>query len=654
MLTGVEPREEKKKEISIVKKHILFLWILTIALLLAACESGTTSPKETLGAEPAPGEAGTIRFTLNGLEHRIDLYEGKTSYLYLVEDSDPYNAADLQTMGVTSVDSLTIRTTSRILGKCTLEDGVYTLAAEKVQMSMDLICDNPKKAASQLLDFMKDSDARNDSDYYKTNYIPHLSHLGEFSDVEDAPDLNSMKITFTRQGDYLEHLSCTYTYTYPEWTSSTEDSYSCFGNGVVQFVKRYDDGELIRLEEYGESGAPIQSVSYDGNGQISSLTEYDTNGCWKTMDYYYFGQYSDQPLRITEYLGNSGEIGAEYRETLFNENSQPVCIQEYNRNGSAIGNVFGIKDTVKLTEYEYHDSGALSLYTESIGDEKTLEISYYESGAEQSRFEMDPSTRTERWTEYYESGAISRYFESHADGITRDETYYENGQLESVIKVETDGNGESKAKHYYYYENGQARQVSEYDANGLVLKDTFYYESGQFKDMCGYEYDANGQMLKETFYYESGQIEQVNEYDANGLISITYIYWKSGKVQQEMTYNPDGSRKQCLFYDENGNTYTIVENSVMIGDVSYHDASTLSRAAGYDNNGLIYREISYDENGDVSRYAVSEYSEDRQWVYMTAYWGNGVIKEYMECRNNIVMLQILYDENGVEIERYIG
>lgn len=78
--------------------------------------------------------------------------------------------------------------------------------------------------------------------------------------------------------------------------------------------------------------------------------------------------------------------------------------------------------------------------------------------------------------------------------------------------------------------NGGLR-IEEYDASGLLIKQTVYDRFGKIKSQGESEYDASGQIIKSTSYNADGSINNWCEYEYNA----------SGQMIRDTEYHADGS-----------------------------------------------------------------------------------------------------------------
>ena len=103
--------------------------------------------------------------------------------------------------------------------------------------------------------------------------------------------------------------------------------------------------------------------------------------------------------------------------------------------------------------------------------------------------------------------------------------------------------------------DGIGHLVSEklYNSQGVLIRETYYYESGNVRKQCIFGVDPVEWYLTEVTYYESGQMSSlVYYYDATNMATLKNWY-ENGQVWQSAEYGEDGSLLSYVSYDESGN-----------------------------------------------------------------------------------------------------
>lgn len=438
-----------------MKKKIIFL-LLAIVLLFTACGNDGAQGGNDHDDDDKSGSS-TIRFTIDGRAGWIEPANGDTGYIYAVMQENTASENDLDQMGITSVDELTMRILVRYVGECTLSDGAYTLTIEKMQMHAEMVCSNPGAATSEFLDFMKQQNIA-ETEMYEALFGKDYVDAAEVG-MENAEYIGA-KFSFASKNGKLLYMNTSLADGTPE---SEMDFYD---NGAVKCNKTYDDGKLWRVDEYSEDGAQSKSTRYYDNGNYASVHEYYANGNTKTStDYYENGKISE----VEEY----SETGNLIKHTSYYENGSIRSQNEYAENGT-----------------------------------QTVEIEYYENGAESSRSEFDEKGQCVKRISYYEDGT-TRSLTEYADGIMVLACQYENG-----IELSRIENG-AIVKDCSSANWGQIVEVVEYGADGQKIKSNEYHDmdSPNFYLYCYREY-VDGNCVLEVYYnpegVETGRYEYTN------------------------------------------------------------------------------------------------------------------------------------------------
>ena len=250
--------------------------------------------------------------------------------------------------------------------------------------------------------------------------------------------------------------------------------------------------------------------------------------------------------------------------------------------------------------------------------------------------------------------------------------------------------------------------VCEYDANGNVIKETYYNEDGTVNCTYEYKYDEAGRVLEQKSYNASGVLVAtltnnwgedgkldsdkvvykdgsfgITEYDDSGAsIGFTQYYTDGSYTEYEKvdrdgemaylgvkTVNPDGSYTTSEWNDlgaiSKQSSYDAQGNLIEYYEYKYNAEGNLIEHIWYDGDGsLILRGVNVlDENGELdygiyykpdgSYYFSQSTSNSNSWKYFDAdgnfeYWEE---EFYDENRNYISRVE--YDENGNVIKEYL-
>lgn len=157
----------------------------------------------------------------------------------------------------------------------------------------------------------------------------------------------------------------------------------------------------------------------------------------------------------------------------------------------------------------------------------------------------------------------------------------------------------------------------EYDREDRVLRHIKYYSNT--KGRWEYEYDAAGILTRETCYeLEDGAVRYWIEYRAangdwvDGLLRIGSEYEGDGNLVSETAYNSEGNEVRKTYYRRDGTVYWVNE---------YDDAGHQTREIDYDEQENIVnrREYEYDAAGNLIGKVDYDYEGDIEDVWEYTY-----------------------------------
>jgi thioredoxin-like negative regulator of GroEL len=229
--------------------------------------------------------------------------------------------------------------------------------------------------------------------------------------------------------------------------------------------------------------------------------------------------------------------------------------------------------------------GIVEVYIRINEFEKALEVAkegYEVTGDERLKEKMD---MIESGNIFAANGWVMRSSCYDNDGnllYYHQYTYNQKGQKASIARCDASG---SETQYLELDYDGEDRPVVSYIImdDGSLLKVVFEYSDNGYReteysstdgDVCGYfeaETDADGKVLKKSFYDKNGNLKnsseykydehgneiRVNVYDAEGNMDIYWIntYDEEDKLLQTQLYTPDGEMYEYIesIYDEGGN-----------------------------------------------------------------------------------------------------
>lgn len=443
---------------------------------------------------------------------------------------------------------------------------------------------------------------------------------------------------------------------------------SCDARGNIVEVGIYEGTEKIGhyLLTYDENGRMI-TTTMEMEGVNMTLT-YDARYCITRVVATQGENYAELELayndryQLTKRLmkDRDGIIQQGFEETYTDAGilSQRkiyvngICSEEitYNEKGAPVSRVYRYMEQGQLQEakqtYEYDDQGRVVRYGEYVNQQLNAwtEMTYDAEGCYSINYDADGTVLGKAFTQYDEQNRIIKNIAYDAQDHmleTREYAYNAAGKVIKDYLYGSDGTlikGEESA--YDAYDNVTKKMV--YDANGLVE---------------GWErvYDADGNTLKRVEYSSDGSYE-VREYlpgrwdayksmvyDAEGTLLCGY----------EWEYDVDGNAVKYTSYALDGG-YTVEEywpgQEAAYKSMTYDSQGNL--CAGYeeiyDENGRLAEKIEYEPEGWKNVYTYHESGESTANYYQNDQLRQTIVSDAMDN----ITLNVSYDENGNEIDRY--
>jgi YD repeat-containing protein len=268
-----------------------------------------------------------------------------------------------------------------------------------------------------------------------------------------------------------------------EWESIKYNIvYTYYENGELESRIYYTaDGNKESEDWYDLEGNSIKSVLYDeeGNEDYRAESEY-VDGNLVKYSMYNLGELTE--VYEYEYDQNGGRT----RTTSSNPDGDKVILGEgewvWDDNGGTV------------TERSYDTNGEVSIYNEYKYDS---DGNLLESNAN------DPDGTFWGFTEYeYDQyGNMTKSYTYDGDNTLTSQSDYE---------YEYDANGNVIKRTYYY--NGEILEYSELSANGTVIKTMYMGDDGQLYTTYEAECDSKGNILKEYSYDLDGKVYATAQY----------------------------------------------------------------------------------------------------------------------------------------------
>lgn len=422
-----------------------------------------------------------------------------------------------------------------------------------------------------------------------TNYDGNGKHSWSYGYEYDEDGKKIKETSYKEDGS----ISMIYRYEYDEKGNLTKEA-------------RYDETETLRayeVYEYDENGYVLKNTRYSASGVKTGYTEYFENTT-------YANKYAEE--RRSESYDSDGNLSSVYE---YNKNGETTKSENY-RNGKLWS----------AEENEYDESGNLIKSSSYDADRKFTGYSVYGYNESGKRIKI---------SKYDGSGTLTGYTEIKRNGdYILSETVYDGygnkTEYTEYLENTSDYTKYSRTKRYEKYENGKLAELKEYNEDGRMTKRTSYDGEGNKKlyeeyvtlkvKHNGYEGISAVIKTRETYndgklehrteyeYDENGNRTKISEYDGDGkLTEYTETKYDGERILSESRYDGNGKliRRTEDEYDENGKKLksSVYNNGGLESYKSYHynESGRLIKVTACDayNRIVNYYEIEYtDENGN--------------------------------------------------------
>ena len=306
-------------------------------------------------------------------------------------------------------------------------------------------------------------------------------------------------------------------------------------NGNVTKFISYDENGGIKshtVYEYDKKGTLIKESSYDAAGalQVYYVYECDENGYILKETWY---DANGVKNHCTEYFENTTHeskyiSGNQRRTESYDSDGNLSSVTEYNRNGDIVkserylsGKLYGIE------EMEYDESGNLIKSSSYDADRKFTGYSVYGYNESGKRIKI---------SEYDGDNKLTGYTEAKYDGeYILSETVYDGDGSKTKYTEYLENTPYNKTyfrkKRYEEYKNGKLATLTEYNEDGKTLKRSTY-KNGSLESYSSYNYDESGTLIKVTYCDASDRIVNYYEFEYTDEIGNgkTYMYDKDGTL----------------------------------------------------------------------------------------------------------------------------
>lgn len=417
-----------------------------------------------------------------------------------------------------------------------------------------------------------------------TNYDGNGKHSWSYGYEYDEDGKKIKETSYKEDGS----ISMIYRYEYDEKGNLTKEA-------------RYDETETLRayeVYEYDENGYVLKNTRYSASGVKTGYTEYFENTT-------YANKYAEE--RRSESYDSDGNLSSVYE---YNKNGETTKSENY-RNGKLWS----------AEENEYDESGNLIKSSSYDADRKFTSYSVYGYNESGKRIKI---------SKYDGSGTLTEYTEIKRDGeYILSETVYDGDgsktKYTEYLENTSDYNTYSRKKRYEEYKNGKLAELEEYNEDGRITKQISYDGEGNKKlyeeyvtlkvKHNGYEGTTTDTKTRETYndgklehrteyeYDENGNRTKISEYDGDGkLIEYTETKYDGERILSESRYDGNGKLTALTEYNENEKKlkHSIYKNGSLESYLSYH----------YDESGTLIKVTACDAYNRIVNYYEFEYTDE--------------------------------------------
>ncbi|UXN58135.1 hypothetical protein [Phyllobacterium zundukense] len=338
--------------------------------------------------------------------------------------------------------------------------------------------------------------------------------------------------------------------------SRVEQAFDALGRkiGENQFG---DDGSRINISFDAATGQQISVNFFNTAGQLTAHTGYDFSNAnpWAKYE-----QQFDWAGRVTYQL-NSNDDGTKVAYTYDQAGAQTYW---------TVTQVFDVYGRLTV-QYNANDNGSQDHYgwdVNNTSDRSWWAVHYDVYGRQEAAtIFYDDGRRDDNGWDINNTSSIS-WWGTHYDGngrLVNQDVFYDDGGR--------DANGWDA-----YNTSAYSWWGTHYDPNGRLTNQTVFYDAGG-RDENGYDayntssfswwgihYDGNGQRTNDTYFYDNGERSTIswdpynsqawsrvdNVYNSAGTRTFSVEYYDDG-TRRETTYNSNGSVKEWIRYDRQGN-----------------------------------------------------------------------------------------------------
>ena len=167
---------------------------------------------------------------------------------------------------------------------------------------------------------------------------------------------------------------------------------------------------------------------------------------------------------------------------------------------------------------------------------------------------------------YYDDGTLWIEYEyDQNDELVKESWYNTDGSLQRVYEYDTNGNMIKHSKYAYTPDGAlELYIITEFDAEGNIVKNSTFNSDGSLNDCWITEYDINGNKVKESRIVADGRLDYVKEYNANGnlILEMWYDYDSGSYMHIESEFDSNGNLTKEIWYDSDGTVAHVYEYDI--------------------------------------------------------------------------------------------
>lgn len=217
----------------------------------------------------------------------------------------------------------------------------------------------------------------------------------------------------------------------------------------------------------------------------------------------------------------------------------------------------------------------------------------------------------------------------------------------SESNEETSSEGTSSEGSSYIDEDGN---LVELDERGEIVRKTAYDGAG---DPHWVEEYADGRLVR-SLTYAFGELFTVREYDGEETLAKETCYYEDG-TYGVTTFTGNGEQAQSVLYDAGTDAVLYIqdfdENGVIRKLVAYDENGLLESAGEFDETGATVKWINYEGGEVASYYAGFEWDERGNCLRQNTYDPEGNLLSYdlseYDEYGNLLLQTNTYDADGV-------